>query len=873
MRIKLYQTVLSFMAMLAVAAACNQEDFLPTTEEQQKLLGTAVNFNASISDSFASRTTYRKDGSFNENDLITIYRQYSNDNGNTFDEENEGYRVYSYQPKNLSGMNVSLNTQWKVQAGKIGYETSKGAFTQTAADSLTWEDGRTVRFRAWALSNMSRCLSNGSWSLFYPDFTMSGWITASGPTHDIPLTLKHLGCRIAVIPKSGNQIYKVEFATDYLDYMRTDNADSDEDDQLDICTEEEARKRAEAVKAVYNKMCMPGGIDFSTGLKAMSKTYYNSHSNVSTIEQTEDQAAMITFNTKSANEIETLAVRPVFNINDNNQYFITIPHDISTDNAGERLTLPSYTRFRVYIRDVNNGDKNTSGYEGTYHILALNDIKDGSGNETFADGLPMVAGYSYEFTVGYLYNGLTVTMNNNFSWTEQDLEKAYLDDKQQTTPTPDYSWWTEAIDQSISNVIQSSANSFDPEFTISSVEDFLGFIRLVNGVAGQNTASYTLERGEEYEDESSTSVLDKRWKWYKVEGEKRTEITKEEAEQDGFVFYHAYHPADGDNTAYYEEVVLNGAYSFYSNLVNRKFKVNLTTDLDLNDLKLDNIGDAENHSFSGIFNGNSHTLSNVYVPNGYLFGYAGQAHEDASSGSKGAIISNLAISSTHPLSILNKGTDVKILGIRLTAPNYQSALAEELLGTCYIVGCSNSGDATSGLVGKAEQLYMYGCMQTAEGITGGALLGNYSNSDNKFFAPQSETVEWGNFMCNFYDIDHSPNAHAVGSITDAYQRQQYIRGSKSYMLCAWNDQIITDPDVYSAIKNTSRFSGFYGLAPWKAMNYAIYRYNNSDMGKLYPCDAHYEKENTTGYNHRYPVLVGGKQNSVDDSWNVLKLLN
>ncbi len=871
MKIRLYQTILSSVAFLAIATACNDDDFY-MTKEQEAMIGSAVNFSTSISDPFSSRTTYYHNGSFNEDDMITIYRQYSNDGGQTFDDATVGYRVYSYQSKTMSGMNVALNTQWRVKVGKIGYEPSRSTFTQTEADSLTWDDGRTVRFGGWALSNLSGCLSNGSWGSFYPDFTMAGWVTASGPTRDIPLSLKHLGCRIAIVPKSGNQIAKVEVSTDYEDYMRTDNADSKADDEADICTEEEARARAAAVKAVYNKMCMPGGIDFATGLKAMSKAYYDSHSNVSTIEREEDQAEMITFGTKSADELSTQALRPIFNYNNERQYFITIPHDMSTENAGDRLTLPSYTRFRVYIRDVNNGDKNTSGYEGTFHIFALNDIKGADGTAAFADGLPLAAGYSYEFTVGYLYNRLTVTMTNNLSWAQQDLDRAYLDDKQQTTATYDYSWWTSAIDESIRSVMQSSANAYNPLFNISNVDDFIGFIRLVNGVAGQNTASYTLERGEEYEDETSTDILSKHWKWYKVEDGKKTEITKEEAEQDGFVFYHVYHPADGDNAAYYEEVVLDGAYSFYSNLVNRKFTVNLMADIDLNDYKLDNIGDTEDNSFLGVFNGNFHTISNVYCPSGYLFGYAGQAHADAASAGSGAVISNLVVESDHKLTILKKGTAVKMLGIRMMAENYKSAFADELLGTSYLVGCSNTGDATVGLVGKAEKLSMYGCMQTASGITGGALLGAYADSGNPFFAPQTGTVQWGNFMCNFYDIDHSPNAHAVGSITDAYQRQQYIRGSKSYMLCAWNDQLITDPEVLAAIKNSSRFVGFYGLAPWKAMNYAIYCYNDSDIGKLYPCNAHYEKENTVGYNHRYPVLTSGQQ-AISDSWNVLKLLN
>ena len=869
-----YYTIL-LVAILTSMTACQDDgDYAPMTSEQKDLLGTAVNFNASIADAFTTRTSYKTDGSFNDNDMMVIYRQYSDDNGKTFDTSTEGYRVYSYQPKTVSGMSIALNTQWKVLAGKTGYEKEKDTFTQTDADSLTWDDGRTVRFRAWGLSNLSGCLSNGSKSNFYPDFTMAGWVTSSGPTHDIPLSLKHLACRIAVSPKSGNQLYKIELCTDVKDYMRKDNADSKEEDEKDICSEEEAQKRLDSVMTVYNKMCMPGGIDFETGLKAMSHEYWDNISNVKNIETEESQAKMISFDTQNSASLSKNAVHPEFRNNNGNQYFVTIPHDMSTEAAGEQLVLPYYTRFRVYLRDVNNGDKNTSGYEGTYHILALNDIKDNdTGKTKFPTGMPMAAGYSYNISVGYKYKSLSVTIDNDFSWVNQDLEQAEMEE-QTSTSSEDYSWWKNAIDKSITSVL-TSATSFNPEFEISTKAQFVAFMNLVNGTAAKmHTNEYTLKRGESYTE--GTDVMNKKWKWYKVTGtgsdQKSVEISKEEAEADGFIFYHAYHPADGDNAAYYEEVVLDGPYSFYSNLVNRKFKVKLTADIDFGYVNMNSVGNSTTTSFLGIFDGQFHTLSNFYQQDGYLFGYVGQAHSDASSAGAGAVVSNLVINSAYPVCVVKEGYDAKILGISMLAPSYNSAFAEKLSGTSYVVGCANYGDATSGLVGEADNLTMYGCMQTAEGLTGGALLGKYSDDNNKFFAPATGTVTWGNFMCNFYDIDKSPKAHAVGSITDAYQRQQYIRASKTYMLCALSDQLITDRETLAAVKNTSRFAGFYGLAPWKAMNYAIYRYNSSATGQLYPCNAHYENQDATGYNHRYPVLKS-EQPTTRTDWNVLEMLN
>ncbi len=868
------------MAVVLGVTSCNDDDAVKLTEEQQALLGRAVNFNATLADAFNTRTTYRSDGTFNEGDLMVIYRQYSNDNGKTFDEENEGYRVYNYQPKTISGTNFSINTEWKVKVGKTGYEKARGTFTQTAADSLTWDNSQTVRFRAWALSNLSGCLNNGSWDRFYPDFTKSDWVTATGPTVNVPLQLKHLACRLAIVPKSGNEITKVEICTEAADYMYKDNADSKEDDEKDICTEEEATSRAKAVKEAYQRLCTPGGVDFSTGLKALSVAYTKNGS-VSNIETEDAQKQMIGFGEKTADELATEAVHPEFHYNNGNQYFIAIPHDISNDEnkQGERLSLPYYTRFRVYIRDVNNGDKNTPGYEGGYHILALNDITDADGNCMFTEkggGLQFIAGYSYQFTVGYKYNALSVKMNNRLSWTEQDVTAANLEDKKATEPTSTkYKWWKDAIDTSIKKVLDHEEDGFNPVFNISSAAEFIEFIQLVNGTAASGYANnyknkgYTLEK-EEVKNEDGTSTSPKTWKWYKVMGETRTQITQEEAEENGVVFYNEYYPQEGDNAAYYEMKVLDGSYAFYSTLVNRKFTVNITQDIDLQDLPLTTIGTAA-APFLGILNGNNHILSNVYMQSGYLFDCAGKALENMGSTGNGAVISNLVIDSEHPICIVKEGTQVKILGIRLLAPSFKSAFAEKLSGVSYLVGCSNEGDATNGLVGEADNLFMYGCMQTATGITGGALLGKYS-TDNKFFAPQKGTVEWGNFMCNFYDIDHSPNATAVGSITDAYQRQQYIRGSKTYMLCAWNDNLVTDRETLAELKNQAAFAGFYGLAPWKAMNYAIYQYNQSDMGKLYPCNAQYEKGGTSGYSHRYPVLKSGTP-KIETDWNVLELLN
>ena len=81
-------------ALLALFTACTDDDSLDTlSAEQRQLIGRAVNFDASIADAFSTRATYVNDGSFNEGDIITIYRQYSED-GKTF-ADTKDYRVYN----------------------------------------------------------------------------------------------------------------------------------------------------------------------------------------------------------------------------------------------------------------------------------------------------------------------------------------------------------------------------------------------------------------------------------------------------------------------------------------------------------------------------------------------------------------------------------------------------------------------------------------------------------------------------------------------------------------------------------------------------------------------------------------------------------
>lgn len=98
------------MALLVLAACTEDMDYLSPTQEN--LIGQRVRFETSIANPFATRITYRHDGSFNEGDIMTIYRQYSHNAGLDFDATTEAYRVYELKTKYATGTTFALETDW-----------------------------------------------------------------------------------------------------------------------------------------------------------------------------------------------------------------------------------------------------------------------------------------------------------------------------------------------------------------------------------------------------------------------------------------------------------------------------------------------------------------------------------------------------------------------------------------------------------------------------------------------------------------------------------------------------------------------------------------------------------------------------------------
>ena len=905
---KIYYIIgICIMSLLLTGCSDDQEQSssLPVNME---LIGQRVKFSAAHADPFVTRATQRHDGSFNEGDIMYIYRQYSND-GITFEKSTQAYRVYSLTTKYITGTNFALETDWHPVAGATGHnpnttdypEGKRGDFMQEESDSLTWENGKTVRFRAWSRSNLAGVYENGSKWRYYPDYCISEWVTVSGPTLDVPLTLKHQGCRIGFTQKAGNELQNAEICTDWEDYKRLDNADTDEHDEASNehgKTDEEAKAECELVKAVYNKMCMPAGVDTENALlSTMTKALYDGTEDFKGIHTKTTADGIVTINTQSADYIASSVQRPVFGGNDGRLYMITIPYDMSTaDTHGETLTLPACTRFKIWLYDVNSGDQaQTSGREATYHIFSLSDVRDANGNPLFPNGMELKGGYSYLFSVGYYYDKFSITPADNFSWEEQDAASGVADNQVQPLPTNDdaYKWWRDAIRTAIP---KNNTERYNPDFHIASEADFVEFVHLVNGTAvndyvANNPITRIVDPARTFTTQPNPDEYEK-FRWYyssQLENGKlkpatsvADSLTHEAARALGYVFYDHYHSGNADLAAYTTEDYLQTAYSFYDESLSRHFTVHLDADLDLKDWQLPSIGAATGTPFRGVFDGYEetktgntvtavtiHSLKNVYFENGYMFRYCNEV-----------AIRNLRIETTHPFMLLDTaeamqstGYGAYVVGVHIYAPTTVNPIARVLTGSSYVVGCLYQGNASGAMVDEANNLYMYGNMMAATGLpkNSGALLGHYADGSSDFFTPQTGTkLSWGRFMANYYLMDHYSSdpediVHAVGTITDKYSPQEYIRGGLSWVLKAKNDNMLTSDVPYNRLTTELMRKGYYGLAPWKAMNYAIYEYNlvGAGVSESHNCKGHYVNDNT-GYAHTYPYMVAGEPNSAFD---------
>ena len=771
-----------WIAVLVLVACTADDADLELTPAQQQLIGQGVNFSASIASPFITRSTNQHNGDFNEGDQMRIFRQYADESGTLFEGQEIIYRDYYLKMDYAAGSGVSLNTEW-VPMEKDNY--------------LTWENGKTVRFRAWSRSNLAGKLNNATKTGYYPDYTVSDWVTVSGPTQNIPLTMRHLACRVGLTAKNGNELSSGEICLKDEDY------DTPED--------------AKAVNDTYQKLCIPAGVDDETFLlTAMTSTLFNDeNTDFKDLKKYTEQDGIVKMGTQTADFIANAVQRPLFNGNDGRLYFMTIPIDMSSENAGAALVLPACTRFRVRLVGENKD-----------HIFELRDIKDGSGQEKYPNGLTLHAGYSYTFSVGYHYDKFTITADDHFAWTEDNISPGSINDETKSDDN-NFDWFFEKYVEVVAKSIKDNSKVFEPEFDIKNARELISFIALVNGTAAKKMDG--IKRGELREQNDTNGV---RSYWWILTDEvdengEPKKVSREEAEALGYLFYPRFYPSVSTEVAYAEEVLITGPMDF------SKLQINLTQDIDLTDQQITSIGTAD-HPFKGFFNGNGYTIRNVNSTDGYLFNNVAEG-----------AITNLKIESTHPVCLLNSGTKVSIAGVSMQCPSQTYAIANTLTGDNYVVGCIHVGHhvGTTGgaLVGTATKLNMLGCMQTADGIVAGsgALLG-------------SGSVNRKMFKYNYYDIQASPKTNAVGSTADAYEYEDYIRGVKSHVLKAVKDYKLDD-DVDLTLIKPNVLMEIYGLAPWNAMNKGIDKYNEA-VDEKYKCKMNYKAFNEAGFTNRYPIL-------------------
>lgn len=934
--------------MSLILAACQSDEVVDIFDVNQELeggdlslIGTAVNFQP-YTDGFSTRANgnWLHNGEFNTGDLMYIYRQFWINNQWTYDTPPG--TLYKYIDKYNGVTGIFDRSSWKPFENKwfcftdekyTNPDTSQGtsgtnkqwsgtswennhnsyAKKLSANDSIIWESGKTVRFRAWILSNLGNNLNDldngnpGFKSIVYPDYLVCDWVTVAGPTEHIPMAMRHLGCRLAFSPREYNVFTKIELCTDPEDYERDDNADStpgaDEKDKVIKDDDGKVITAAEAaanVKKVFEQMCWPAGVDIDD----MSLTICDKN-NVNT---------KYSQKTLSPEDIASNVKRPVFDdvSSTSRWYMLTTPYDMSkAETYGEPLHLPNYTRFKIWLRDVNGS--NTT--ENEYHIFSLSDAKKVeiiNGSEYWRNepasfvgkGINLMAGDSYLFYVGYHHNKLEVwAADTGMSWDEQDnhLGDATAEDERHgQDPTGHYTWFSKAISMACEST--KSSGAYQPEFIIKDPYEFWEFIKLVNGEfkkgpsEGPNGTTEGAIPNDRLLKKKVTVKPDgtREVEWYKYTEDQI--IPKAELEEEGYIFYDTYTPAIGTQPSVIEEDYLKEPYTFYNELLGRHWTVKLTADLDLRDYSRESIGQYNTNNpssstyFAGYFNGDGHTIKNIYCHDQSLFGYV-----------KDGIISNLKLESTYQLNVVDKCSNTRLLGVSLKAPG---SLAKNASGTCYFVGCIHEGDSNGQpLVEYGERVYMYGCMQAAFkangsgnpalGIIDGTNLDNGTTVLYEMIDERDASYPWwGNIACNYYDTDLWKGAKAftiqnfknsdgyniatktvprnVVKDADGYKydtgtiknyssihRKQYIRGVPTDIMCAKTDFLIDAQTKWSSLTPLQRIE-IYGVAPWKAMNYAIYRYNygvgNSDANKPFRCVMHYEV-NDVGFNNRYPVLL------------------
>lgn len=960
-----------FATYLIFFSCSDYEDEILNIDTSQpvdmSLIGSAVNFQPFVESLETRAGGWKHDGQFNTGDMMYIYRQYYNKATGKWDYHTPPGTLYKYTDMNNGATGIFDKTSWKPYSGKwfcftdenskyinedsetakkwngTAWEKDTHSYSKklTEKDSIIWENGQTVRFRAWVLSGMGNSLADtestkpGITTINYPDYMTCDWVTVAGPTEQIPMSMKHLGCRLGFVPREENVITKVEITTDWHDYMRNDNADSFENDQNDKApTEEEAKARAEAVKAAYERMCWPAGVN----TEDVSLLICDEANNESKYGHNDMTPEYIAESIKRPGFISTA---------DSRYYMVTTPYDMSNDSetSGTPIILPPYTRVRIWLRDVNNGDfQQPDGVtdkpgtsENNYHIFSLADIKNSDNTEMFPNGIELKSGYSYLFTVGYWHKTFSVHAYDNFSWAEQDSQDITSIDKvvdpyAAADSTISYKWWIDAMNTAVKNTAD-NGDEYKPSFEIKTAEEFQEFVNIVNGNFKRGpSAGSKLEKTVSIVKDKATGKSSHIVRWYRgtrltSSGRDTLWVSKGELIEEGYIIYNSYTPSVGTQATIIEEDYLKTPFSFFNEQVGRRWTITLSADIDLSDIPLEPIGGktysiSENKTdttrFAGHFDGDGHKVQNLYIRkltssdkkndfttiDNYIGAFNGGVTDGLKDGmlfayAQDGTIANLILESTHPLSVCGKAWNERILGCAVYAPSQTGTLANEAYGNCYFIGCAHyymgaNTDYNTGapLVNNMENHYMYGCLQAAYSTNSGQpALGiaraNYlTDSDHVIIYEIQDhrpvgDVWWTRVSCNYYDTELWNGALAYknnynyysekleprkvrndkdGKEYSSIHRLQYLRGVPTHIICAKNDYLVDAQTVWNKMDDNRKIE-IYGVAPWKALNYGIARYNSNYSGgeDIQKCKMRYYIDEK-GYANKYPELKKSEHN-------------
>lgn len=693
---------------------CSTNDDLSNGDIQYNLVGRAVTFDPSL-ESIVSRTNH--DG-FNSGDVINIYP--STYGTNSYNPETNWVQYKLTQTLDAAG-NV-IKRYWTVNTSALKYHSTAN---QTLADSISWENTNAVRFRAWGKSSIDN----------YNDYLYADYASVAGPTQSVPLVFKHLGCRIGFTPKAGNSIVKINICTNTKYYT--------DDSATGGLT---AAQKVANVQAAWNKVCMPDGIQMYANCDN------NGYSWGTTTEITEARQPQYgTLMVKPASgttlvrgrqyqtsaEVTANTSRPTWRSIDGIFYAIVCPYEMANETFGNPITLPAYTRFEVYIYDVNNGDAaKTSSYEGDCHTFALSDVKS-NGTAVYPDGMTLQSNYSYMFSVGYYYNQLTVTPSDSFAWTSLDAGTLNGTNNQATAEDADYKWWQDAMSNAAETAYNASATGatgISPVFNITNVKEWKGFVNIVNGNLPEGGLHYTLYTPQN----GNTSKA-----------------------------------IDRDNT------YLTSAFNFEG------YTVNISNDIDFMDESIASVG-TETNPFKGSLNGGYHAINNGNFAGGYLFGYVNGLYTENRQ-SNGSVIGYLKINGTKNTTVIQDADHATLKAIYMTGPS-ANALALKSVWSSY-VGCAHIGTGSSNgpLVGETNSVNnrIISCFiaATGNGYIGGGTNNYYTDPDTRCY----------------YDKTLTPSYTGTGSNTASNVFTYYdVRGVISAVLKARYDykNPTTKPTTY-----------------------------------------------------------------------------